>query len=44
VLVDGYAGDSTALRWVGADGRAAVIQAGAERDLAIGLLRRKYAP
>ena len=43
MLVDAYGEDWSALWWVRADGRAAVVEMGAGRDLAIGLLRAKYA-
>ncbi|HEX6656041.1 MAG TPA: TIGR03668 family PPOX class F420-dependent oxidoreductase [Candidatus Limnocylindria bacterium] len=42
LLVDHYDEDWDAIWWVRADGRAAVLEAGAEREHAIDLLFRKY--
>jgi PPOX class probable F420-dependent enzyme len=42
VLVDVYDEDWRKLWWVRADGTAAVVADGAERDAALGLLRAKY--
>jgi PPOX class probable F420-dependent enzyme len=43
VLVDHYAEDWQALWWVRADGIATIVEGGPPRDLAIRLLREKYA-
>jgi PPOX class probable F420-dependent enzyme len=43
LLVDHYAEDWETLWWVRADGIATVVESGRARDLAIRLLREKYA-
>jgi PPOX class probable F420-dependent enzyme len=43
LLVDHYAEDWRALWWVRADGIATVVESGPPRDVAIRLLREKYA-
>jgi PPOX class probable F420-dependent enzyme len=42
VIVDEYDEDWSALWWVRLRGRARILEAGGERDRAVGLLRRKY--
>jgi PPOX class probable F420-dependent enzyme len=42
LLVDGYDENWQRLWWVRADGRATIVEAGPERDRAIGLLVAKY--
>jgi PPOX class probable F420-dependent enzyme len=42
LLVDHYSDDWSTLWWVRVDGNGRIVESGAERDAAIGLLARKY--